>query len=158
MIREATSDDLPAAEELSRVAFAELRQIYAPSASARERAAATSAQFTRLVAIDRKQQIVGTLLYGDEGDRIHVRALAVRRDARRQSVARALLERVRKIAAAQSKRAVSLYTVAETDNVETFEHLGFQVVWLAKSDDLELAEGGKATEVYMELPRDSSGN
>jgi GNAT superfamily N-acetyltransferase len=151
-VRVATSADLPAAQEVTHATFAELRDIYAPSAWARQQAAATSAQFTRLVAIDRGNEVVGTVLYAEEGDRVQVRALAVRPDARRGGVARALLERVREIAAERSKRAVSLYTVAESGNVPIFERLGFRIVRSAETPDLELTRGGRATEVYMERP------
>jgi N-acetylglutamate synthase-like GNAT family acetyltransferase len=76
-VREAVASDRHAAEEVTRVAFAENRAIYEPTLLARERASSDAEDFVRLVAAGADDAVIGTLLYRVEGDCLHVRALAV---------------------------------------------------------------------------------
>ena len=122
-VRIATEDDEAAASLLARRAFDELRRIYTPKDSA----AAASSPGLRLVAeIDRR--IVGTVRYEIEGQKLHLRELAVAAGHRRTGVGRALVEHCSGIAISAGLRSLSLYTINETGNVAFFERLGFRIV------------------------------
>jgi N-acetylglutamate synthase-like GNAT family acetyltransferase len=150
-VRLANTSEEKAAQELAAVAFAELRSIYVPTPSARAQAASTAGTFSRLVALDDQEVIVGTVLYRIEGDRFHVRGLAVDPKARRRGIARSLLEFIFREALASGLRALSLYTVAETGNTSLFECLGFRTMNQSFDETSELVRGcGRPTLSYME--------
>lgn len=149
-VRHTTEIEKPAALELARLAFDELRNVYSPTSEGTARAAAEASDFSRLVAVEEDGAVVGTLLYRYESDRIHIRALAVAPTYRRRGVARQLLDSVTEIAKRRASHALSLWAVAETGNVEVFKRLGFFPIKHEKSAILRLAEGGPATDVYME--------
>jgi GNAT superfamily N-acetyltransferase len=149
-IHKATAADELATTRMSASAFAELRRTYVPKVDARARAAASTSTFSRLVVDGDDGAVIGTLLYRTDGDRLHVRGLAVDPDHRRQGVARQLLESVAEIARQEGLRAVSLWTVLQTGNVAIFERLGFSVSRQERNDSMELVAGGPTTDVYME--------
>jgi N-acetylglutamate synthase-like GNAT family acetyltransferase len=123
MVRVATEDDEAAARLLARRAFDELRRVYKPKHSA----AAASSPGIRIVA-QIEGQIVGTVRYGVEAQKLHLRGLAVEASHRRTGVGRALVEHCSAIAMSAGLRSLSLYTIKETGNVAFFERLGFRIV------------------------------
>ena len=150
-VRPTRSSDNSAVDNLVGRAFAEHRGVYVPTPEARARASADAGAFSRVVATDRGEVLVGTLLYRVEDDRMHVRGLAVDPNRRRQGIARALLESVLKEARLTRLRAVSLFTVLQSGNVPIFERLGFQTVNTTVDESTTLVQsGGPATAVYME--------
>jgi ribosomal protein S18 acetylase RimI-like enzyme len=144
-VRIATEDDEAAASLLARGAFDELRRIYKPKDSA----AAANSPGLRLVAeIDRR--IVGTVRYEIEGQKLHLRGLAVAAGHRRTGVGRALVEHCSGIAISAGLRSLSLYTINETGNVAFFERLGFRVVREEPASWAESPLGADLIEVYLE--------
>ena len=148
-VRDATAADEPAAREISRRAFAELRAVYVPTAGLAEAARQESGRYARLVA-EVDGAIAGTLTWAVEGDRVHVRALAVAHAHRRHGVARALVERCAAHGRDRGLRAVSAYAIRETGNVAVFERLGFAVVREQMTATATTPEGRPVTEVYLE--------
>lgn len=150
-VRATRSSDNSAVDNLIGRAFAEDRRAYVPTPEARARAFADAATFSRIVAVDLGEVLVGTLLYRVEDDRMHVRGLAVDPNRCRQGIARALLESVHEKARGASLRALSLFTVLESGNVPIFERLGFQTINHSVDKLTTLVQGGgHATAVYME--------
>ena len=148
-VRNATPADEAAAVELSGQAFAELRAVYVPSPRLAEAARQQDRRYARLVA-EVDGAIVGTLAWAVEGERVHVRALAVVAAHRRRGVARALTERCAALARHRGLRAVSAYAIKETGNVALFERLGFAVVSEEVTATATTPAGEPVTEVYLE--------
>ena len=151
LVREAGPLDEKAAQPWGRQAFADLRQIYVPKPDVQMRASGEQQSFSRLVA-ERDGQIVGTVCWRVEGDRLHLRALAVACDHRRRGIARALVTRCVDLARQSALRAVSAYTVAETGNVPIFQRLGFTLIRQELDGFATTPSGLPVTEAYLELP------
>ena len=149
-VRLANTSEEKVPQRLAAAAFAELRSVYVPTPSARAQAASTASTFSRLVALDEREVIVGTVLYRIERDRLHVRGLAVHPDARRRGIARSLLRFVFRKALASNLRAVSLFAVVETGNTSLFERVGFRTVNRSPDETTEVIRGGRPTLAYME--------
>jgi N-acetylglutamate synthase-like GNAT family acetyltransferase len=148
-VRDATPADEPAALEVSREAFAELRAVYVPGAESVNAARQQSGRYARLVA-EVHGAVVGTLTWAVEGDRVHLRALAVAAPHRRHGVARTLTERCAALARGLGLRAVSAYAIKETGNLAVFERLGFGVVSEEVTTTATTQDGRPVTEVYLE--------
>jgi N-acetylglutamate synthase-like GNAT family acetyltransferase len=146
MVRVATEDDEAAARLLARRAFDELRRVYKPKHSA----VATSSLGIRIVA-EIEGQIVGTVRYEAEAQKLHLRGLAVEASHRRTGVGRALVEHCSGIAMSAGLPTLSLYTIKETGNVAFFERLGFRIVRDEPASWAVSALGeNDLIEVYME--------
>lgn len=154
MIRDASSADQPPLDELTRLAFEELRRIYRPSQGAVSAKAALDASLARIVAVDERDDIVGTVQYRIEVSRLHLLGLAVDPTHRRLGVARRLVDHLVETACRRSLEVVSLYTVKETGNPAVFERLGFRTIREQPDAWCIGVDGQPVTEVYME--RDSS--
>jgi N-acetylglutamate synthase-like GNAT family acetyltransferase len=147
-VRVATDADRAVAERIAQQAFDELRSIYRPKESALP---VDSPRIVRLVA-EAKDQIVGTVLYTTESDRLHLRALAVDSAYRCTGVASAIIEYLSELAKSAGLKSLSLYTVKQTGNVAIFDRLGFRSVseepasWAVSDRCIEL------TDVFMQKP------
>lgn len=126
-VREALEQDGPAIEAVCRAAEAELRKVYRPNRKAIENRAAIASSLTRLVALV-GDEVVGTVMFRTEPDRLHLIGLSVHANHRRTGVARSLVAAVEREAKRRGLRRLSLYTVRETGNVAVFERMGFGVV------------------------------
>jgi N-acetylglutamate synthase-like GNAT family acetyltransferase len=144
-IRPATDDDNVAAEAIARRAFDELRRVYRPNGST----TAAGLPMVRLVA-EIGGQIIGTITYAVQSDRLHLRGLAVDAGCRRTGAARELIEYAGDIARTEGLRALSLYTVKQTGNVPVFERLGFHTVREEPATWAVSECGGELTDVFME--------
>ena len=147
-VRVAADTDNAAALRIAQQAFDELRSIYRPKELAMPVASPKS---VRLVA-EADDQIVGTVLYTTESDRLHLRGLAVDSLFRRAGVATALIEYLIELAKTAGLKSLSLYTVKQTGNVTIFDRLGFHIVseepayWAVSGSGIEL------TDVFMQKP------
>ncbi len=150
-VRDATPADEPAALEVSREAFAELRAVYVPGAESVSAARQQGGRYARLVA-EVDGAVVGTLTWAVEDDRVHLRGLAVAAPHRRRGVARALVEDCAALARRCGRHALSLYTMRETGNLAVFERLGFGVVSEQVTAAATTRDGAPVTEVYLERP------
>jgi ribosomal protein S18 acetylase RimI-like enzyme len=150
-VRDAAPADEPAALEVGRRAFEELRRVYVPSAGLADAARRQAGRYARLVA-EVDGAVVGTVTWAVEGDRVHLRALAVAPNHRRRGVARALVEHCTALTRRHGLRAVSAYVMRETGNVGVFERLGFRVVSEQVTDAATTPAGEPVTEVYLERP------
>lgn len=146
-VREVTHDDEAAVEEVSRLSTEALRRVYRPIHV--PAATAAEARLARLVAIV-KGNVVGTVRYRMEANRLHLVGLFVHPDHRCEGVARELVKALTAIASRNGAARLSLFTIRETGNVHVFEHLGFDVIREAAASDLESVSGQPLTEVYME--------
>ena len=97
-------------------------------------------------------QIIGTITYGVQSDRSHLRGLAVDAGWRRTGVARALIDYVGNLARTEGLRALSLFTIKQTGNVPIFERLGFDGVREEPATWAVSDSGGELTNVFMERP------
>lgn len=146
LIRPATAEDLAAAEEIAARAAAEMRHIYRPHADFVIPVRAGSVQ---LVA-ELEGSIVGTVTYAATEDRLHLRRLAVDVAFRRQGVTRAMVEHAVEVTRELNLRALSLYTIEQTGNVQIFERLGFRRIDTVSVDWAESMCGEELSEVFME--------
>ena len=140
-----------AASQIEMDAFAGWRHIYVPAGTAPKEFDDQRAPFARLVA-ELDGQVVGTVRWRVEEDRIHIRGLAVASKHRRCGIARALVGRCASIARQHDLRAVSAYTVTETGNLSIFQRFGFVVVRQQIATFAESPTGEPVTEAYLELP------
>jgi predicted N-acetyltransferase YhbS len=146
-IRAATSDDEQAAALLERQVFEELRRIYKP----KDNAVSGTSPGIRVVAEIADRQIIGTVRYKIDADKVCLRGLAVERRHRRAGIGRALVRHCRNVATSAGIHVLSLYTIKETGNVGFFERLGFQVVSEERAAWAVGPAGESVTEVRMEL-------
>lgn len=66
-----------------------------------------------------------------------------------------MIHYLKEIAASRAMRALSLYTIRETGNVDIFERLGFSVIHEESATwALRPTGAGDLTDVYMELDVD----
>ena len=150
-IRPCLETELPAAERLAADTFALLRQLYRPSHDALARKRTLEPRLTRLVALD-GPELVGTVQYRIEDDRLHLLGLAVHPARQRQGIARALISHLLQLARDRGCRALSLYTIEQTGNVPIFERLGFSVISRTPARDLVSTFTSPLTDVFMERP------
>ena len=148
-IRTCLDSDLCAAERVAADAFAHLRQLCRPSPDAVARKHEMESRLTRLVALD-GSEVVGTVQYRIDEDRLHIIGLAVAPPRQRQGIARALVSHLLHIARDHRCRALSLYTIEETGNVHVFERLGFTVISRHEAPDLLSISGAPLNEAFME--------
>ena len=148
VIRDASSDDEPAIDDLSRSAFEELRRIYRPSQAALSGKAALDVALSRIVAVGGRDDIIGTVQYRVEAPRLHLIGLAVHPTHRKIGVARRLVDHLAELARRRSLGCISLYAVKETGNPAVFERLGFRSIRTQPADWCLGVE--PMTEVYME--------
>lgn len=146
VIRPATAEDVAAAEEVARQAYAAMWQIYHPK---EDFVLPTVAGSVRLVA-EIGNTIVGTVTYAPIDDRLHLRRLAVDATFRRQGITRAFVEHVSERVKEAQLRALSLYTIEQTGNVPIFERLGFQRVHEVPANWAISTCGEELREVFME--------
>jgi GNAT superfamily N-acetyltransferase len=146
LIRPATADDIAAAEEVARRAYAAMWQIYH---SKEDFVLPTVAGSVRLLA-EVNRTIVGTVTYAPKDDRLHLRRLAVDAAFRRRGITRAFVEHVSERAKDAQLRALSLYTIEQTGNVPIFERLGFRRLHEVPAGWAVSTCGEELHEVFME--------
>ncbi len=137
------------AKRVSTKAFEAHRQVYRPSPQAHDARREIESALIWLVALD-DGEVVGTVQYWILEDRLHLVGLAVRPGRHRQGIGRALLERVREIAAEKKLGRLSLFTVEQTGNVPIFQRLGFSISEKKAAKDTISVSGEPLTDVYME--------
>src|SRR5687768_7253143 len=115
-VRPALPEDEPQALEVASQAFAELRHIYAPTPAAQTSARELLPQTERFVA-EVDGVIAGTVRCYIKDNTLRIMALAVRKEYRRQGVARALLQQCAAHAQVRGLSKLATYTVKETGNV-----------------------------------------
>ncbi len=148
-VREATEVDRDSIAVVTESALAALRRIYRPNQRAIAHKRKIAESLTQLVALV-GERIVGTVQYKVESDRLHFLSLSVHADFRRQGVARTLVASLARIGAALGARRLTLHTIKQTGNSETFEKLGFRVVSEERAIHFESDVFDRLTEVYME--------
>jgi len=152
VVREAVAADREAARDLSARAERALRKVYRPSPELVRAGGAPASDWPGLVA-ECDGELVGTVSYQVQEDRLHLRALMVDPDHQRQGVARALIGRLSELARLLGVTRLSLYTVVQTGNVPIFERLGFTVVSVQPAEGLDpVVPEANVTEAYMERP------
>jgi hypothetical protein len=150
-VREAADADEPIAQHLADSVFAELREIYFPTPQARARRAAAMNTFSRLVAMAARMAASSELFrIGWKVAELNCRVsrLVGINDAGGSLVN--LIERIVETARSRGSKVVSLWRVLQTGNIPMFERAGFVVIRQERSDSMELASGGSATDVLME--------
>ena len=148
-IRACLENEVAAAERVAAEAFVGLRKVYRPTPDAVRNKQKLESDLKRLVALD-GPDVVGTVQYRLQDNRLHLLGLAVSPRRRRSGIARALIERLCGIASDQQCQRLSLYTIEKTGNVAVFERLGFKVVERAPAENLISMSGEPLTEAYME--------
>ncbi|MCE2571873.1 GNAT family N-acetyltransferase [Motilimonas eburnea] len=133
---------------LSKQCFAELRQIYRPTQQAKQNKAASSREWT-CFGYHKDGQLVGVIETLCLDGEIHIRGLGVAREARRQGVARSLVDFV--TSHYVNAHLASLWCVEQTGNTAVFQALGFRAVQWVESELCILVEGSKATEIQLTL-------
>lgn len=125
-VRESVPGDEREVAEVDRLATADLRTVYRPTAEAQRARSVMDTHLQRLVAV-LDGRVVGTVQYHVVGERLSFLALGVHPAFRRRGVARALVQQLERIGSDSGCSAVTLYTVRETGNVSIFERMGFRV-------------------------------
>jgi ribosomal protein S18 acetylase RimI-like enzyme len=148
MVREATPGDELDAGDVERLATADLRRVYRPTAAAFQARTALDGALRRLVAV-LDGRVVGTVRYRVEGERLSLLALGVHPSFRLRGVARALVRQLEAIAAEAQCTAITLYTILQTGNVAVFERLGFEIESEAPTPLFEGEHHQTLTEVSM---------
>jgi len=148
-IRHCLDSELESAKGVSEQAFLCLREVYRPTPEAVQRQRNMASDLKRLVAVD-GSEVVGTVQYRLQVDRLHLLGLAVSPSRWRAGVARALIERLYDLALAHNCRRLSLYTIEQTGNVKVFEHLGFKVVERGPAEGVVGVLGEPLSEAFME--------
>ncbi len=152
LIRESTTADAESAAQVSRLAFAPLRNLYRPTAQALANKARLIHQGMGRLIAEQAGAIVGPVQYYQEADRLRLLGLAVHPAFQKKGVARALIQRLAAIASDRSLRALSLYTVTQTGNPAIFARLGFKLVHEQPDVYSDSTSGQPLTEAYMERP------
>jgi ribosomal protein S18 acetylase RimI-like enzyme len=147
-VRDATAADQAAILDLERSATEDLRKVYRPTAVAPQHRAALDPQLRRLVAVI-AGLVVGIVHYQIEDDRLSFLGLAVHPDFRRRGIATALIQELEVIGRDGACRAMTLWTVRETRNVEIFQRLGFAVETEEPSTLFESDKFPSLSEVFM---------
>ncbi len=148
IIRDVAERDQAAARAVQDAAFALVRTVYRPCPKAV--AAPTGKNYVRhrLVAVF-CEEVVGTVGYEVQVDRLHVIGLAVHPKYHRCGIGRQLMDHLAEFARGQGLRSLSLYTVEETGNVPIFLRLSFAVVSRNPAEDLESVMGNELMEAFM---------
>lgn len=137
---------------LSKQCFGELRQIYRPTQQAKQNKAASTREWT-CFGYHKDDQLVGVIETQFLDGEIHIRGLAVAREARRQGVARSLVDFV--TSHYVNAHLASLWCVEQTGNTAVFQALGFRVVQRVESEIFTLVNSTnlqtKAHEVLLTL-------
>ena len=147
-VRDAATADRAAIIELERSATEDLRKVYRPTAVALQQRAALDPQLGRLVAVV-TGLVVGIVHYKIENDQLSFLGLAVHPDFRRRGIAAALVQELEAIGRKNDCRALTLWTVRETGNVEIFQRLGFAVEFEEPSRLFESDTFPSLSEVFM---------
>ena len=155
-VREATAADEREIADVERLAIADLRKVYRPTAAARQTRTAMDATLHRLVAV-LDGHVVGTVQYHVDDRRLSFLGLGVHPAYRRRGVARALVRHLETIAARSGCETVTARTVRETGNVSIFEKLGFEVESEEPTPLFESEPHRTLTEVTMRKRLPDSG-
>lgn len=150
-IRDALPADADQIASVSASAMATLRETYRPNEHALAHKQSTAQSLTRLVAVV-DGQVVGSVEYKIELERVHFLSLYVHADHRRQGVATQLVAKLAKIGKQAGAKALSAYTVTQTGNCGTFEKMGFRVIYEEPSELFESDRFDTITETYLERP------
>lgn len=149
LIREPNERDRDAIAEVDALATSGLRQVYRPNQKAFDNLSRISPSLTPLVATI-GTNVVGTVKYRIEGNRLYLTALSVHPSHRRRGVATALVRATARIAEERDIPYLAVHTVKETGNVTIFERMGFFTVGEQKDDFFESDVHDSLTDVYME--------
>ncbi len=149
IIREMTDEDAECVREVNTLSVATLRRVYRPSQAAISRKAKRDKLRTNLVCVS-EGRIIATLEYEKNNDTLHVLGPMILPAYRRKGVARLIMEHLADIGRQSGVRALSLYTIKQTGNVEIFSKLGFLVLRESPDQWLESVSGEDLVEVYME--------
>lgn len=154
IVRELLPGDAEGARVVAQRAQQALRAVYRPSAELARANEMRVDNGHQLVAAHGRQ-IVGTVLYDQRGDKLHLQSLAVDPAWQRRGIGRALIARAVELARSRGASRLSLYTVVETGNVQVFERLGFRVVCTEPACGLEPVGEASINEAYMEMMIDA---
>ena len=147
-VRDAAAADRAAIVELERLATEDLRKVYRPTAVALQQRAALDPQLRHLVAVV-TGLLVGIVHYKIEDDQLSFLGLAVHPGFRRRGIAAALVAELEAICRRNDCRALTLWTVRETGNVEIFQRLGFAAEFEEPSRLFESDTFPSLSEVFM---------
>jgi ribosomal protein S18 acetylase RimI-like enzyme len=151
VVRSAHSGDGEAAQRVFDAAFASVRRIYRPNPEMIAQVETVVPPLERLVA-EHDGELVGTVRFRVDGDRLRMIGLSVAPASQRRGIARALVERLSEIAIERSCQALALFTIKQTGNVAVFERLGFEVVSEEPDTWSISVDGSELTEAYLERP------
>jgi ribosomal protein S18 acetylase RimI-like enzyme len=126
LVREPVSEDTTELTEVDRLATADLRKVYRPTALALEHRALINPNLQRLIAV-LEGRVVGAVQYHIKGERLSFLGLGVHPDFRLRGIATAIVQNLEKIGRLRDCKAMVLHTVRETGNVGIFERMGFEV-------------------------------
>lgn len=147
IVREPLPEDRAEGEEVDRLAAADLRRVYRPTEDA-VRQRTPPEDFESLVAVV-DGRVVGVSEYRIEAGQLSIRSLGVHPYWRRRGVARALIRHLETVALGRGARAMILYTVRETGNVNIFQRLGFKVESEEVSTLFEGVASPRVSEAFM---------
>jgi ribosomal protein S18 acetylase RimI-like enzyme len=139
---------LEAAAAISEAAFAAERSIYRPTDETVARQSPCNDETTRLVA-DLNGQIVGTVQYDRQDQRLHLVGLATHPRFQRMGVAQAMINWIADRAGTLGSRLIVLDTIREVGAVPLFEKLGFHVVSESTTTRFVNDDGAQLHEVRM---------
>jgi GNAT superfamily N-acetyltransferase len=148
-IRPSRASDEAGVRLVERLAEADLRRIYRPTAAARRQRAGLDQRLRRLVAtLDGR--LVGTVQYYLRDESLAFLGFAVHPECRRRGVARALLAELETVARSHDLLKITLYTIRETGNVSIFRALGYTIEGEEVASLFERVDSQQAiTEVSM---------
>ncbi len=149
VVREALENDLSPAEEVSELAFRELRSCYRPTPETIDFKKQIYHSLKRLVAII-DSRLIGTVEYRIETDFLHFLGLAVHPDCRLRGVARELINELETMARRHKIKRLTLDTVKETGNVGFFKRVGFLSVKEDEATQFVSDRFDRLTNVAME--------
>ena len=148
VVRPLSPEDVDAVTEVTASAIATLRKTYRPNRLARANKGKIAGKLNRIVAeIDGR--VVGTVQYYTHGSELRLIGLFVHADARRQGVARALVDKLADTARQLGLSRLTCHTVEETGNVPIFERFGFTVTRRESDDYSESDTHAELTDVEM---------
>ncbi len=150
-VRDAGPQDEVEIAQVDGLAAAPLRAVYRPTEAAVQQRTATAPRLARVVAV-LDGRVVGTVQYSVVAESLCVSGLGVHPSYRRRGVARALTNHLEAVARNRGCKALTLYTVRETGNVEIFEHLGFHVESEEPTDLFQSDRFTMLSEVAMRKP------
>lgn len=149
-VRTALPSDQKAIVSVRQDATDTLRATYFPKEAAiRSKASVSDSLHTLVAEVD--AQILGTVQYRIADGILSIIGLSVSKNARRNGIARALVERLVALAADDGISKLSLWCVKETGNPQIFERLGFYSVHEENSTLFASSKYPSLTEVRMEM-------